>query len=212
MPECAGSSVGFLRGSSTVSRSYGVSAGLHAHPQPRMAAAISGVRPRYHMQRNRSDVRHTPRRSATARLISTESAIRTLTLRSSRHTLLQSLGCGLRVRSHRYLRGSYCPGACSPRRADQFDLARISASRRNTSAAPVSRPGCTPPALRWRARSAPAPAGQTPACPPGPASPGLERSFEQPGRGPGRQMTVAVSRVCCARCHSHRVRARDFRT
>jgi hypothetical protein len=50
----------------------------------------------------------------------------------SRHTLLQSLGCGLRARSHRYLRGSYCPGACSLRRADQFDLARISASRHLT--------------------------------------------------------------------------------
>ena len=41
---------------------------------------------------------------------------------------------------------------------------------------------------------------------------GLKRSCEQPGRGPGRQMTVAVSRVCCARCHSRRVRVRDFRT
>jgi len=30
-----------------------------------MAAAISGVRPRYHMQRNRSDVLRTPHRSAT---------------------------------------------------------------------------------------------------------------------------------------------------
>jgi hypothetical protein len=54
---------------------------------------------------------------------------------------------------------------------------------------------------------------RTPACPPGPAaSPGLERSCEQPGRGPGRQMTVPVRRVCCARCHSHRVRPGDFRT
>jgi len=40
-----------------------------------MAAAISGVRSRYHMQRNRSDVLRTPHRSATARLISTESAV-----------------------------------------------------------------------------------------------------------------------------------------